>query len=472
MEKLTPEMVAELDNIIDGDLADDYYNRYAYSADPMPYDLTEDNVPNVVVKPNSTEDVSKILRFANERTIPVHVHGAGTSFIGASKPKRPGGIVLDTGNMTDFEIDEENMYFEFGPGVSWKEASEMLEEKGYFFPAFPGSGLVATLGGLLSISTIGHLVDDVVGKPIDHTMGVEVVLANGEVLNTGTKAKRRMSGVDLTNFFVGTEGEFGVITRGRMELLSSLEEIYVVGLFDDSVHIAKAYQRMFQDMVPKPLYGEFLSKDAAATGFKRGGIEYPEGAVALARPAGRTMEEAESKAQELADCFENSEGFIDLEIIDDEEKQTKIWGARDYILGTVAEEKGTWTAIDISPKVSKLPEAMEEIVNYPESKLDVLNDCKQVIYGHVGAGSIHSLWVIPRDWSDEMKRKAADEAIGVEKEMNLKYEGVGGELGQMAGRIPFFKEKWGEVGYSVLKNIKNALDPNNILNPGNIEGDH
>ncbi len=469
---VTEDQIEDIRNVFEGDLAEDFYNRNAYAADPMPYDVPDEDIPGVVVKPESTDDVSNIMSYANKNEIPVHVHGAGTSFIGASRPKRGKGIVLDTGNMNDFEINEKDMYFEFGPGLGYNEASNMLEEKGYFLPSFPGSGLVATMGGLLSINTIGHLVDSVVGKPLDHTMGVEVVLPNGEVLETGTKAQRRVSGVDLTNFFVGTEGEFGIITRGRMELLYDQEEIYVVGLFENAVDVAKAYQRMFQTNTPDPLYGEFLSKEAAATGFERRGIDYPEGAVALARPVGRNYDEAMNKAEELSSCFKEVEGFIDTEIVEDEERQEKIWGARDYILGTAAAENGTWTAIDISPRVSKIPEAMDEIINYPESKLDVLNECKQVIYGHVGAGSIHSLWVIPRNWSEEKRKKATEEAIGVEREMNLKYEGAGGELGQMSGRIPFFKERWGEVGYSVLKDLKKAFDPNNILNPGNIEGDH
>ena len=93
------------------------------------------------------------------------------------------------------------------------------------------------------------------------------------------------------------------------------------------------------------------------------------------------------------------------------------------------------------------------------------------LYGHLGAGSMHALWTLPSGWSNEKKRKAVKEAFNVEKKLTIKYNGCGGELGQVAGRIPFFRERYGEDTYSLLLRIKKAFDPNNILNSGNLEGE-
>jgi glycolate oxidase len=446
----------------------DIYDRISYAVDPLPFDLKKRNIPDYVLKPSSAKQVSKILKFANVRKKPVVIHGGGTSFIGASRPKRKGTILISMTNFNEKVLNEQSMYFECGAGCNVNEVEVFLKEHGYMFPANLGSKLAATMGGLVSINTIGHMVDGPVGKPLDYLMGVEVVLPTGEIIDTGTKSLRRPSGLDLTRIFAGTEGLFGVITKIRMRLIEDPKKAHVAAYFKTPEEIAKAFIKVYQEKAPIPLYGEFLDEPAAKIGYKLRGLPPPKGAVALCSSTGRTEEEACRNAKMLLNIFKQC-GAIESEVID-EDLQQKMWGARDAILQLVREQRGNWVAIEVSPELPHLVDVVKEL-KCASNKLRVLKNNYIFLYGHIGACSIHALWIIPSNWSDSKKRRALKEVLTLEKEMNVKYGGCGGELGQMAGRVPFFKKKYGVAGYNVLKRVKQALDPNNILNPGNLEGE-
>jgi glycolate oxidase len=141
---------------------------------------------NAVVKPCNAIEVSKILRYADERKIPVWIHGSGTALHGATRPKCK-CIVLNTSRMSDIEFFEDYGYIECGAGVRVLELSKILENKGYFLPLIPGSRMVSTVGGGIAVNTSEHMVDSCFGKPIDYVLGLEVVLPNGEIIETGQK---------------------------------------------------------------------------------------------------------------------------------------------------------------------------------------------------------------------------------------------------------------------------------------------
>jgi len=452
-------------------ISDSIYERVSYALDPMPYDLEEENIPRVVVKPGSAEEVAEIMKYANKHRIPVVVHGSSTEFNAISRPKREGSILLSTRRLDFFDINEDYMYFECGAGVICIDVIKALENRGYMLPLNPGSKMIATMGGLIATNTIGHMVDfSFVGKPIDHVMGLEVVLPTGEIVQTGTKSFRRPAGIDLTRFFAGTEGIFGIITKVRMHLMENRKMVYAVASFKEPEDVAHAFVDVYRKKAPIPLYGEFLDKSAAEAGFKMMGLEPPGGPIALAIATGLTMGEATQNADRLCTIFRDRKA-INAYIVEDKQLQDKIWGARDYILHVVAENKGNWTAIEVAPALPYLAEALHYLKNEVPRTLNVLKDHEVFTYGHLGACSLHGLWILPKDWSNDKKREACREAFKVEREMNLKYEGCGGELGQLAGRIPFFKEKYGEVGYGIVVRMKKLFDPNNILNPGNLEGE-
>lgn len=196
----------------------DKATRMIYGQCPMAHDIEEHNIPYVVVRPSNAEEVSRILKYANEQLIPVHTHGSGTSFSGLARPK-VNCILLDMSRMHKIEVFPERGYFEVGAGAHLAEVEKVLLKYNALLPAYLGSQLVATMGGVVSVNTSAHIVDAALGKPGDFVLGLEVVLPTGEILHTGTESLRRPAGTELTRLFVGSEGLLDVKTMVRMRLI-------------------------------------------------------------------------------------------------------------------------------------------------------------------------------------------------------------------------------------------------------------
>lgn len=190
----------------------------AYAKDTMPWDVEPHNMPHGVARPAGAHDISRLLRYANQKKIPVHIHGSGTSLVGLGRPKT-NGIVLDMGRMKALAVYPERGYFEVEPGYHIGNLRKALEPYNALLPAFPGSEPIATIGGFVSVNTSAHAVDAAIFKPGDYVLGLEVVLPTGEILQTGTESTRKAAGIEATKFFVGSEGLWCVITKIRMRLI-------------------------------------------------------------------------------------------------------------------------------------------------------------------------------------------------------------------------------------------------------------
>jgi len=460
-------LVSDLKGIVgEAFVSDDIYDRVSYARDPMPYDIEDKNIPYAVVRPGSTEEISKLMTYLNKRKIPVFLHGSGTSLGGHSRPKMR-SVVLATNRFNQIEINEEYMFMECGCGTICADLMKALDKKGYLLPMNPGSQIVATMGGLIATNTIGHMVDVHYGRPSHRVLGLEVVLPTGEIIETGTKSLRRPSGIDLTRFFAGSEGLFGIITKARMDLIQKPFMKYVAAFFKEPESAAYSFMRMYREKIPMPLYGEFLGANSARVGFQTKGLEPPEGCVTLATSLGRTQKEADENAELVRSIFEQEKAFRSMTLGPGEE-QEKIWASREFILHTT-QGKGNFVAIEIVSAIPHLAKAMTEIHEVPKT-LKIFRDAEIYTYGHLGALSLHGLFVIPNEWSDAKKKAAFMEVMGVDRRMNLKYEAAGGEWGQMAVRVPFWRKKYGEKAYGLLKQMKAVFDPSNILNPKNIDG--
>jgi len=467
------EVLNKLKDIVgEHNVTEDVLVCVSYAADVVPFDVEKDNIPIAVVKPGSTEEVSRILKYANEVKIPVFIHGSGTSFIFSSRPKKKGSIVLSTTRLNEIKLNEDDMYVEVGAGVRNYDLERFLSKHGYMLPMNIGSKLISTIGGAVSVNTIGHMVDACVGKPADHILGLEVVLPTGEIIETGTKSLRRPAGVDLTKFFVGSEGLLGVITKIRMMLIPEKPRIFVIGYFSEEEGIGRAVSMLYKSKIPPPMYGEFLDYEGARQGFKLVGLEEPKGAVLLLTFIGDSQEEATIKAQKAINVLRNEKTYLDAYMVESREEQERVWHVRDYIINLIQlGEGGNFIGIEVSSPLSRLAELISYLKTGIVSSLNILRDVPRYILGHVGATALHMMWVIPRDWSNDKKKEAYKEAFTIEKDVNIKFEGSCGETGLTAARIRFFKEKYGDAAYNTLLKIKRALDPNNILNPGNLEGE-
>lgn len=467
-------IVADLQKIVGKEnTSGNIFERISYGQDAAQPDLDPEKIPIAVVKPKTTEAVSGVLKYANRNKIPVYIHGAGTAFKGSPKPKRPGSILLSMHELTSIEPHEEDMYYELGAGVNIYKLEKLLLSRGYLLPMCIGSKFSSTIGGAVSINTIGHMVDICVGKIIDYVMGVEAVLANGEIIDTGTRSIRRPAGLDLTRNFVGAEGLFGVITKLRLRVLPDPKKGYIVGFFPELTDVAHAFQKYYQEKFPPPLYGELLDKVAAEAPFKLRGLGKPKGHMALAITVSHSQREADELAGEMVKIFKR-ENAVDAYVVTDEKERKDLWDARDNILNILqssGEEGGLVMAgaVEASVPLSHLDDVLVHLTSghsYQE-----LKQAGTFIYGHIGTCDLHGMWVMPVSTPPEERMKIAKAAIRLESDINLMWGCASGEVGQTASRIPFFKKRYGAAAHNMLLDMKRAVDPNNILNPGNLEGE-
>ncbi|MBN2568351.1 MAG: FAD-binding oxidoreductase, partial [Deltaproteobacteria bacterium] len=155
---------------------EDLFERINYADTLLPYDVEKEFLPDVVIQPGNAQEVSKVLKYATEHNVPVTTYGSGTDLVFPTKPKHR-GITMSTERMASFEINEEYQYFECGPGLKTGKAIKALGKLGYFLPIQTQAG--SSVGGAVSINTIGHLADNIFGRPVHNVLGLEVVLPTG-----------------------------------------------------------------------------------------------------------------------------------------------------------------------------------------------------------------------------------------------------------------------------------------------------
>lgn len=188
------KLVLDLKEIVgESYVSDDIYDRVSYARDPMPYDIEDKNIPYAVVRPGTTEEVSKLMVYLNKRKIPVYLHGSGTSLGGHSRPKVK-SVVLATNRFNCIDINEEYMFMECGGGTICADLMKALDKKGYLLPMNPGSQIVATMGGLIATNTIGHMIDVHYGRPSHRILGLEVVLPTGRSSRRVQRASEGLRG--------------------------------------------------------------------------------------------------------------------------------------------------------------------------------------------------------------------------------------------------------------------------------------
>lgn len=438
-----------------------------YAKDVMPYDLEDHNVPHAVVRPGSTEEVAGIISYASYNNIPVHVHGSGTSLVGLARPK-VSGLVLDTGRLGGIDIYPERGYFECGPGLHLAKARKALGEVGAMLPIFPGSELVATVGGAVAVNTSAHAVDAALGKPGDYVLGLEMVLPTGKVIRTGTEALRKPAGIEATKFLVGSEGLLGVITRLRMRLLPLPFQLNIVAEFRNTEEILAVVMEMYKKVIAPPLFFEYLDERSANIGYEAVGLTAPAGAVAMMTIHSDTSEGCRAKAENFL-AFVKTADPVSAAIVEDEKQWQQIWSSRAEA-GNYMYRLGSTFGSEITPRIDHL------IDSFREARTGILGlksyrNPEFFSFGHIGAPTIHGYAFIPTKEIDSSVKKAiVQEVRAITEDINIKYGGCGGEWGLTAQRADFLRKRYGPDYYEMLVSLKKALDPNNILNRGNLEG--
>jgi len=443
------------------------FDRIKSAQGVFPYEVKTEQVPYVVVMPSNREELVEIVKYANMEKIPIFISTSGTHALGGTRPHTH-GIALSMHRLNKIEFLEEYGFFECEAGCICNKVGEALDKKGYFLPMAPGSRLIATMGGLISNNTSGHVVDTSIGKPGDYVYGLEVVLPNGEIIETGTMGLRRPSGTDLTKYFIGGDGLFGIITKIRMRLLPGIHKAYGAAIFDNLISLAKGVQRMHREMCPSPLFMEFMAQDAAKIGYEIKGMPPPKGSVIFFVCIGNTEEEARNKVDRILKSLQ-AEKPLEAFTVDDINLWNNLWSTRE-VLGSFLMRKGDqWMAAEVVSNLKDLPECMDDAQNFYKD-IPLLSQLESHLYGHIGGLTFHPGALMPRQWDSETKKNAIDEKFRKEMELNIKYNTCGGEWGQFSKRTDFFIKRYGQAGYEFVKGLKRTIDPNNILNPGVLEG--
>ncbi|SMY07729.1 FAD-binding oxidoreductase [Flavimaricola marinus] len=414
--------------------------------------------PNAVVWPISTAEVSQIMRICAQEACPVIGWGAGTSLEGHGLAIR-GGVTVDFSRMDQIlEVHAEDMDVRVQPGVTREALNEALRATGLFFPVDPGAN--ATLGGMAMTRASGTTAVRY-GTMRDNVRALEVVLADGRVIQTGTRARKSSTGYDLTALMVGSEGTLGLVTELTLRLQGQPEAISAaVCAFDSLNDAVEAVTETIQMGIPMARI-EFIDAVAVAAVNAYSGLGLPELPHLMLEFHGSDQavaEQAERFGEIAAD-----HGARGIDTATRQEDRTKLWEAR---------HKAHWAVMAANPgkralvtdacvPISHLAAAVAETqADIAASRLD------GPILGHVGDGNFHAILLFDPD--DPEDRAAVDDLSHRISERALHYGGtVSGEHGVGMGKLRYMQAEHG-AGWDVMRTIKRALDPEDLLNPGKL----
>jgi len=422
---------------------------------------TVSNYPELVVKAESAEEISKIMTYANARLIPVTARGSGTGLVGACVPVC-GGIVIDTTRMNHIlELDSENLVLVVEPGVLLMDIYSYVEPKGFFYAPDPGEKS-ATIGGNIATNA-GGMRAVKYGVTRDWVRAIEVVLPTGEITQFGRKVVKDTTGYSLKNLIIGSEGTLAIITKAYLKLLPLPTK--TISLLVPFKTLEKGIDHVPQIMQSKsdPTAVEFFSRETIGFAEMFLGKKFPDtknDAYILLTFDGIDDKDVKAKVQKAADLCLNELGAEDVLIVDTEERKDLVWKARGAFLEAI---KASTTQMDECDVV--VPRA--KVSEYIRFTYDLTKKYNIRIpsFGHAGDGNLH-LYICKDAMSDEAFEKTLK---AVFDEMYQKADEIGGLISGEHG-IGFAKKVYmerllGETQVNIMRGIKKVFDPNNILNP-------
>jgi glycolate oxidase len=426
------------------------------------YDATADvpnQMPDVVVMPTSTGDVMKIVNIARENKIPIYPRGAGTNLSGGAIPLKK-GIVLSFQKMNKIiEVDPENLAIVVQPGVVIQDVNNAVAGHGLMYPPDPGTVATATMGGSVAENS-GGLRGLKYGVTKHYIMGMEVVLANGEKVRFGGKTVKNVTAYDFGALFIGSEGTLGIITEITARLIPAPKyRRTMLGLFKSVPDAGRAVSGIIAaQVIPATL--EIMDKKTITTveDFAKVGLPTDAEALLLIEVDGMAEPVVLQEAEAVRKVIKENRGEIRLAASDAE--RDNIWAARRAALPALASLN---TAVIL------------EDATVPRSRIaDMLTACGDIAkkynlelgaFGHAGDGNLHPTILADKNNKDEMERvhKAVDEIF----ETALAFGGtLSGEHGIGIAKMKYLVNEFGTSGIDMIKNIKEALDPYYIMNPG------
>ncbi len=432
--------------------------KLAYS-----YDATANfqALPDLILSPGSTEEIQAIIKICSEYRIPIISRGSGTNLAAGTVPTS-GGVVLLFNRMNQIiEVDEENLTITVQPGVITREVNALVEPKGLFYPPDPSSMNISTIGGNVSENS-GGLRGLKYGVTRDYVKGLEIVLPNGELLKTGGKLAKDVAGYDLTSLYVGSEGTLGVITEITLSLIPSPETKRTLLAFYDSLEDAAetVSSIIAAKIVPATL--EFMDKGTIETveDFMNIGLPIDCEAMLLIEQDGDPLVVEKDIALMHQICMEKKAKSTQIAQTEVEAENLRV--ARRVALSALARKRPTTILEDATVPRSEIANMVKAIQRIAE-KYNLLI----CTFGHAGDGNLHPTCLTDARDEEEMHRVEA--AFSEIFEVAIQLGGtITGEHGVGEMKSPYLEWKIGASGIDVMRNIKQSLDPYNIMNPGKI----
>ena len=430
---------------------------YVYGADASVHQA----LPSVIVRPNSIEEVQKIMRFANNEKIPVVPRGAGSGTSGHTVPI-DGGIILDMKRMNRIlEIVPEDMLVRVEPGVVDDDLNRALKPLGLFYPPAPASSRIATIGGEIAANASG--VRSVkYGATRDYVMGMKVVLANGDLVNLGSNTRVHSSGYQLERLIVGSEGTLAVVVEATMGIRPIPKyRCLAVANFDKLEDAGNAISEIISSGC-EPSMLELMDKIGIVAVNKAMNLGLKEvGAIILFEADGNVKEAVDFEIEKMKEICKKHNG-TDIKKSYDLAERTKLFSGRKKLFAALSRYKEGIICTDLADDMG-VPNSKIAVTAAKIHEIAKKNNVIMAVYGHCGSGVIHTKIML-----DPKKRSQWKDAERVIDQLYDFVHSVGGvtsaEHGIGLSKAPPWKKARSDM-IPMMRKIKKALDPNNIMNP-------
>lgn len=423
-------------------------------------------MPEVVAAPSSALEVSEILKLANRLRIPVTPRGGGTGLSGGALPLYGGIVISDERLNRILEIDAENMVAVTEPGVITSEINVAAAEKGLAYTGYPMSVLSCHIGGNVAENAGGGNAIKY-GVTMRYVLGLEVVLPTGEIIELGGKLMKDVSGYSMKELFVGSEGTLGYVTKIILKLQPLMKnKAALLALFCDTRTAIAAVPRMMTDAGVIPSSIEYIDAYCYEKACSFLNEELPskdvEAALVVEVDGGDQDSldaDIERAGRKLSEC-----GASEVYVAETRSDRERIWAVRRNIDEALRVTDPVQTDEDIVVPISKIPEVTEGL-----KKLEKKHGVRIANFGHAGDGNLHPTVLKPdgmslREW-DALSARVEWDIF----DLTYRMGGVmSGEHGIGSKRLAYFAKFCPPENLALMKRVKAAFDPNNIMNPGKI----
>lgn len=456
-----PTLVGEFSSIVGSDnVMTSEIDRYAYSYDAAVLDPV---MPGIVVRPTASEQLGRVVRLCHDNGLPLTVRGAGTNLSGGTIPHPGGVVVLTNGLNRILEINEGDLYAVVEPGVVTAVFAQEVARRGLFYPPDPGSQTVSTLGGNVA-ENAGGLRGLKYGVTRDYVMGMEFWDVGGNLIRSGSRTVKSVTGYNLHGLMVASEGTLGIFDKIILKLIPPPQAARsMMAVFDSITAASETVAAIIAaKIVPATL--EMMDNFTIRTvdNFRKAGLPTDAAALLLIEVDGHPGQVADEAARVEEIC--RRQGAQELKVARDASERNTIWQARRDALPALAKLRPTCVLEDATVPRSKIP-AMIAALGDISKKFNLTIGT----FGHAGDGNLHP--TILTDKRDKAEWHRVEQAVEEIFDRALALGGtLSGEHGIGLAKRGFLAKEVGRPTLEYAARIKKAVDPKNILNPTKMEG--